>query len=345
MTEIVEVLVPRQFQWWTFLALSVRSDLQDKSIKFVRNFSLSRGPKVIDSQFLHRELHLLHNDLPTRIICWDADQSLSEIQGSIKDFIWKDIALWTVGNIDPCPMRNEFLFEQSAARYDARYLFSNKNISRFEFPNALGRLMIVRRMSFITAKVILQLVTKRQLTKAIAAQVVFCGQSGRETLRKYCSLSPEDERVLDNVQCCAFDQVLSVIRKCLQQAEACSSDKIKPVIIRSAVRFFSLCIVASSNLRTFFTFHPEANINLYQSKLLKHATFLDFGGINGSEHIYPRSADIILSNKQTVRLAPDTIYREEFQNNLEDWTELERRARMFSQRLQKDLFQRVAPFR
>jgi hypothetical protein len=55
----------------------------------------------------------------------------------------------------------------------------------------------------------------------------------------------------------------------------------------------------------FLNIYPDPNVNAYQAgTLFRKHTFLDFGGVNGDEEIYPRAADILFHQRETIRFDP-----------------------------------------
>ena len=75
------------------------------------------------------------------------------------------------------------------------------------------------------------------------------------------------------------------------------------IVIRALLRLIALrkvCEIAGRDI--FLNVFPEANINSYQAEMLfRRHIFFDFGGINGDETIYPRSADLNLFKRHVIR--------------------------------------------
>jgi hypothetical protein len=75
------------------------------------------------------------------------------------------------------------------------------------------------------------------------------------------------------------------------------------VVIRALLRFIALRTLATKlGNDLFLNFYPEPNINAYQAEMLfKSHVFLDFGGNQGDEAIYPRAADLLILKRKVIR--------------------------------------------
>jgi hypothetical protein len=73
---------------------------------------------------------------------------------------------------------------------------------------------------------------------------------------------------------------------------------------KAVTRIYVLSALVASDLKTHFVFYPQKSINIYQSSFLRRNIYLDFGGINGDELVYPRYADLLVRGKEPYRVAP-----------------------------------------
>ena len=78
----------------------------------------------------------------------------------------------------------------------------------------------------------------------------------------------------------------------------------RQIVTRALLRLIALRKLFEVRRRDIFlNIYPEENVNAYQAgNLFKRHIFLEFGGINGDELIYPRTADIYLQDRQTIRI-------------------------------------------
>jgi hypothetical protein len=75
------------------------------------------------------------------------------------------------------------------------------------------------------------------------------------------------------------------------------------IVLRALLRSLALRSLAEARQQEIFTnIYPDPNVNAYQAGwLFRKHIFLDFGGINGDEAVYPRAADILFHQRRTIR--------------------------------------------
>lgn len=307
----VEVLVPKTFVWWTFLALATDSSdhFGQLKLKFVTELSGRSHVVIVHSNLLDRLEEIVGYKPSVVILLWDGYQSYLDRKNAI-DTICRASQrvemrvvgdLWSGSDNQPLLHAIRHLFIQHRSAYNKR-IFSLKEMKRFEFPNRRDKLLIKYRPKLMTLKVLMQLLLSNRLMEYRRTEFVYCGSTGLETLQKFAG-----EYGIDP-DCCIQD--LGGIR-CesaflVQWVAAIARNKgnwAGEVVLRALLRLIAIRKLREvAGREIFLNIYPEANINSYQAEMLfRQHVFLDFGGINGDEAFYPRSADIAIHKRLSIR--------------------------------------------
>lgn len=303
----VEVLVPDKFVWWTLLALS--ADFLDhvREVSFVSEVSSSSDVVLADAHLLAGVVDSAKDKAKVIIVLWDGYQSYVECKPLI-DQVYKTarhVELRVVG--DPWHLSDNHalncrpMFCQDAALYDER-LLSSARMQKVSFDSQFSRLALINRSRLISLKVLMQILTGGLLTKYKRTRYVYCGQSGLLTLEKYAEQYgiSRDEFVGELT---GSDGELRFILRWISAVQTKSGYWANEMMLRALLRYVALrTLVASRKESIFLNLYPERNINAYQAGyLFRNHVFLDFGGINGGEAIYPRSADLLMHKRDVIR--------------------------------------------
>lgn len=303
-----EVLVPRTFVWWTFLALA--TDLSDpfKEVRFVKELNGRSDVVIVHSSLVERLSEMGDYKPFVIILLWDGFQSYLDCKTAI-DRVCSCASraelrvvgdLGSVGDQHPSVCKIRRLFAQQVDLYDKRIVHSNI-MKRFRFLGPWGKLGIKLRSKMMSFKVFVQLVLSDRLAEYRRTKYVFCGSTGLYTLQKFSrnyGLAPEHCAYDKGGIRCDGDFLLRWMTAIARERR----DSTDPIVIRALLRLIALRKLQEVAGRDIFlnTF-PEANINSYQAEMLfgRHI-FLEFGGINGDEAIYPRSADLHLFKRRMI---------------------------------------------
>jgi hypothetical protein len=305
-----DILVPKEFVWWTFLALAADPLSPFARMNFVPELSVSSDVAIIDSRLLPQDDDLLRKKSRVAVLLWDGYQSYLEHQELIDHarLLCQHFELHVVGSTSQIETRHSIsckpLFVQSGGIYN-KSIFSSERFRRFSFQEPSSRLALRYRSKVMNLKALSQLVTSHRLEQYKHTRFVYCGQSGLETLKSYAADYELGSIIFPTGMDADFSERpflskwLSAIRR---RADQWTND----IVLRSLLRWIALKRISEMRSQeVFLNIYPDPNVNAYQAGMLfrKH-TFLDFGGVNGDEKIYPRAADILFHQRETIRFDP-----------------------------------------
>lgn len=306
-TENTEVLVPRATAWWTFLALAADPSSPSEKIAFVSELSSKSGVAIVDSRLLPQDERLLKEKSRVAVLLWDGYKGYLDHQPKVDRVrdLAPNVELWIVGDlgdfqaVEPTPCKQLFVQEEGCY---SRSIFQAVSMRRFSFDNAFTKFEIVNRSSIISLKVLLQLLKKREWSHYARTKYVYCGLSGLEILEFHCARYGVETggSFHTMLEQCSRRELISRWVAAVQRRSQGWPDKI---VMRALLRFLGLsALLASGRQDLFLNLSPKTNKNVYQAgRLFKDHIFLDFGGINGDELVYPRAADILLQGRRTIR--------------------------------------------
>jgi hypothetical protein len=78
------------------------------------------------------------------------------------------------------------------------------------------------------------------------------------------------------------------------------------ILFKSFFRFFMIKYMESKEILTVIKY-PKEYLRIYNSKFYNRNYFIDFGGVNGYESLYPRMADIIYNQLQYFQFNQDEL--------------------------------------
>jgi hypothetical protein len=305
-----DILVPKEFVWWTFLALSADPLNPFARMNFVPELSVSSDVAIVDSRLLPQNDDLLRGKSRIAVLLWDGYQSYLEHQELIDRarLLCRHFELHVVGSTSQIGASHAIsckpLFVQSGGMYN-KSIFSPERFRRFSFQEPYSRRALQYRSTIVSLKALSQLVTSRRLEQYKHTHFVYCGQSGLERLKSYAADYELGSTTFPTGMAAEFSERpflskwLSAIRR---QADKWTND----IVLRSLLRWIALKRISEMRSQeVFLNIYPDPNVNAYQAGMLfrKH-TFLDFGGVNGDEEIYPRAADILFHQRKTIRFDP-----------------------------------------
>jgi hypothetical protein len=302
-----EVLVPRPFEWWTFLALAADPSSHFKHLAFVSRFSAESRVVIIDVRLLPETIHLLEDKALVIVILWDGYQTYREREVLLKRVarLVRKVELWLVGepaaiNIDSV-FRCRPLFAQKPENYKRETIFSAE-MGKVSFSRPLAKTALRYRSNLISAKVLFQLIHAKRVHEYLRTKYVYCGHSGLTTLQKYSAEYGIDRDWMPNSISDSFceSELVAHWAKALHRKEDYWANQI---VTRGLLRFIALRTLATHRGEDLFlNIYPEPNINVYQAGMLfKSHIFLEFGGSLGDEAVYPRTADLLFLNRKVIR--------------------------------------------
>ncbi len=298
-----EVLVPKEFVWWTFLALAADPHSPFHRIRFVSQLSPASDVAIIDSRLLAQDGALLRKRQRVAVLLWDGYQSYLQQQSVIdhaRDAV-RQFELHVVGSFAELQATHSIackpLFAQENGSYD-KSILSTKSLSRFSFEDLRWKLNILHRSKLLSAKASLQLISDGRISEYRQTRFVYCGQSGKETLKSYAA--DYGLNSLANSNDVSEREFLSAWLAAIHQRP---HQWTNGIVLRALLRLLALTRLAEARAQEIFmTIYPERNVNAYQAGwLFRKHIFLDFGGINGDEAVYPRAADILVHQRRTIR--------------------------------------------
>lgn len=348
MKTTLDVLVGRPYMWWALMAVLTNPRYENMDIAMLDEPRSGSGDLMVSSHLV--SVSGMSEELRRRrsaeVILWDGQRSFDELLGKLPA---EAIELWTaslaVVGQDPssalAKMPHHLLFTQSAAAYNDFPKRLGNLMERVTMPGR-ARLIIKHRLLGVAAK---HLLADPIPTLANRREIVFAGQSGRISLQHLLNTEKRDAaRLIREMQ--NFESLGKPIAFPIEHAielvlkqESLVADR-RRVALRALYRAYALSAVRDVGLPVRYIFYPHRNINIYQSPLLSRAVYLDFGGVNGDEQIYPRAADLLALRKDAHRVAMPESWSCPRQAS-EDVDQMHRSARNSLKSLQEALAQKL----
>jgi hypothetical protein len=305
-TAKAEILVRRTFEWWTFLALITDPLNPFAELSFVPSLSPSATTAILDLSYLSESLGALHDKTFLILILWDGYQSYHEQEALIER------ASHLVGHLELRPVGDMSNLEANP-HVSVRPLFSQHNdtytprtvregLRRVHFGRPFAALNLKHRSTLISFKVLLQLIGSRRWAEYKRTRFVYCGHSGLAALAQRApvyGMQPDEIPVDIMAEIC----VPELVARWLAAFRRNRGHWMNPTMLRGLLRFLALrALSAYRKPEIFLNIFPEPNINVYQAGMLfTNHIFLDFGGSHGDETIYPRSADLLVFQREVIR--------------------------------------------
>jgi hypothetical protein len=302
-----EVLVPRAFEWWTFLALATDPASQFEHLFFVSKLSPESRVVILDAGLLSEAIHLLKDKPLVIVILWDGYQSYRDKKALLiqaaqlaRKVELRFVGTPTAGEIDSV-FRWRLLFTQQPETYNSETIFS-AGLSKVSFSRPLAKTVLSQRTKLMSAKVIVQLIQAKKVHEYLRSTYVFCGHSGLAQLEKYSAHYGVDRGEMPKDTAGSFFES-ELVSHWMGAVHGKKGYWANQVVIRALLRFIALRTLATQiGNDLFLNFYPEPNINAYQAgALFKRHVFLDFGGSQGDESVYPRAADLLLLKRKVIR--------------------------------------------
>jgi hypothetical protein len=301
-----EILVPSAFEWWTFLALVTDPLNRFADLSFVSALSPAAGGAILDLGCLRQSMHMLQNKAFVILILWDGYQSYRAERALIDQasLLVEQLELRIVGDIsrfEDCPrLQHRYLFAQHGGAYTPTAV--SQGLRQVSFARPFAKLALRYRSQLISCKVLLQLVAKRRWKEYRQSRFVYCGHSGLAVLANHSALYGIQRDEIPE----SFTSELAEPEFVMRWLSALRSDSgcwANQIVMRGLLRFLALRILTKRrSADIFLNIYPEPNVNAYQASMLfRNHIFLDFGGTHGDEAIYPRSADLLLLDRNTIR--------------------------------------------
>jgi hypothetical protein len=297
-----DIVVPKEFVWWTFLALATDPQNPFRRIQFVSHLSATSDVAIIDSRLLPQDDNLLRQKRSIAVLLWDGYQSYLQLQSAIDHVrrVAQQFELRVVGSFHELETTHAIacrpLFPQAVSAYN-KSIFSRRSLSRFSFEKPSSKFALLHRSDLLSLKASLQLASSGRVSRYRQTQMVYCGQSGIETLKSYAAdygLTGGEGQDNASQREYLSDWLAAIHRRQHQWTNG--------IILRALLRWIALRQLADARQDIFMNIYPDPNVNAYQAGwLFRKHTFLDFGGINGDEAVYPRAADILFHQRKTIR--------------------------------------------
>ena len=114
-----------------------------------------------------------------------------------------------------------------------------------------------------------------------------------------------------------------LLQKAYRFAEQISHDELsfkarKCILFKSLFRLFCLSLL-SRYIKLVVLGYPEYYLRVYESRVYRRHTFLDFGGINGFESIYPRTADLSSNGAKWLQVDQELMRAAFNSTSPDDW--------------------------
>ncbi len=302
-----DILVPKEFVWWAFLAFATDPLSPFEHIHFVSQLSDSSDVAILDSRLLPQDDVVVSKKRLTIVLLWDGYQSYLQRQSIIDHtrHVAQQFEVRVVGDTSELENKHSIscapLFVQRSDVYDQSIL-SRERLKKFSFDEPFSRFALLHRSEMLSVKSFLHLATSRRLAKYKESEFVYCGQSGMATLQSYADEYGVGSVVFrDDAQARASERAF--LSEWLSAMHRRPDHWANRIILRALLRVIALRWLSESHdQEVFMNIYPDPNVNAYQAGLLfKKHVFLDFGGINGDEAIYPRSADILFHRRRFIR--------------------------------------------
>jgi hypothetical protein len=312
----LHVVVPRQFYWWTALALIAKEDLRTFHIHLRESIPVEPVSNLIVSSHYMREVgavDALRRATSAALLCWDGLQN---------------VRVWQSLHVDATDMArvgyfgvgcNRFTVQESLWRplYD-----QNDALYRGARPFDSPRLVVdgwAQRRALTWRRPLITLKHARQRPRDVLAprpRLVFAGQSGRWTLQHLIP-SPTSAIVRQAMrEIHSFEQfrqnmsfsLLDLVGALRGEEGLRGNDWY--LAAKALLRLETLAQLVRQTDRHTLLFYPAKNVNVYQSALRSDDIYLDFGGMNGDERIYPRYADLLVGKRTAVVVSapPEALY-------------------------------------
>jgi hypothetical protein len=303
-----EVFVSKTHTWWTLLAIAGGLAEGFDEVSFVKLLGRMADVVIIDAALIDEAIDRVHSRSLALVILWDGYQSYRKYEKAIEKLA-KHVAKVEIRSVgDPsewdakCEPRGcKVLFSQSKSAYDQDIL-SAERMKVISFPGTLTRYFVVNRSTLISCKVLTQMIIGGRFFDYMHTKFVFCGQSGLGTLHRYA-----EEYGIPPIECvhemggvrCDESFFVRWIGAVLRNKASWSNR----IVSRALLRLIALrALFKAREDEIFLNLYPARNINAYQAGLLfKHHAFLEFGGLNGEEAIYPRTADLAFHARRVIR--------------------------------------------
>jgi hypothetical protein len=239
-----DILVPKEFVWWTFLALSADPLNPFARMNFVPELSVSSDVAIVDSRLLPQNDDLLRGKSRIAVLLWDGYQSYLEHQELIDRarLLCRHFELHVVGSTSQIGASHAIsckpLFVQSGGMYN-KSIFSPERFRRFSFQEPYSRRALQYRSTIVSLKALSQLVTSRRLEQYKHTHFVYCGQSGLERLKSYAADYELGSTTFPTGMAAEFSERpflskwLSAIRR---QADKWTND----IVLRSLLRWIAI---------------------------------------------------------------------------------------------------------
>lgn len=320
------------YRWWLRLALAsdplhVSDDFAFRDGDWSRRADESRSI-IVDSRMINKSnAELVPSG--TVVVLWDGHLSIREMEDGVHDALLRnDVEFRVVGSHaleEVGAERARLLFSQERDNYPA----TKSRRHAFRSDSVRNGISLRARYQAITTKTVLQGAPLRHR----GAQLVFMGQTGTETLA-YVGMKVLNREIpkhsLDAV--IASGEVEKSLLRLLSEVRELGTQADYMVALKSVCRLVALAELDSRE-GVWLHLAPARNINLYQSRLRPGLGYLDFGGIHGSEFVYPRVADLLSLKKLVCGGHPPGMW----DSDLDDPAHLVSRARLHANEMASDL--------
>jgi hypothetical protein len=308
----LNIVVPRTFFWWSALAVLADPAFDRyRSVRFSSTLPQDEGDVWISSELAEEaNREALADRESLSILLWDGWQSHRRLTAAARvkhsDLVDR-VTYLAVGDSRlgrfPGGPASRLLFVQDERRY--RGLPHRIRAEGARLVSTRSESLTMRhRVGLLTAKHALR--EPRSVVQD-PRQVIFAGQSGRITLSRHPGAS-EGVRARFLQEVLEFETGTGRISTSIPEAvraflgEPGPADDAAALMINALTRVFVLERIARADIAHRMLFFPHSNVNIYQSRLLPSSVYLDFGGMNGSELVYPRYADLLALGKTVARV-------------------------------------------
>ncbi len=302
-----EILVPKSFVWWTFLALATDPSSQFEHLDFVSRISAESRVVVIDAGLLPETIHLLKDKALIIVILLDGYESYRQREALLLRAaqLARKVELRFVGELTASDIDSVFrwrpLFTQHPEAYNRRTIFS-AGMDKVSFSRPLAKTALRHRSKLLSAKVLFQLIRAKRVHEYLRTRYVYCGHSGLTAMERYAADYGVERDGIPNDIVDRFCES-EFVSRWVEALRRMEGHRANQIVTRALLRFIALrTLVTHIGNDLFLNIYPQPNINVYQAgALFKNHIFLDFGGSLGDEAVYPRAADLLLLNRKVIR--------------------------------------------
>lgn len=315
---------PRQYHWWLAMALTTNPAYRG----FARVELNQRAPlggedlllvasDVVTPSWLQSRPEVERG--PAHVVLWDGAKSFAQLCSRLAEGGRAPGPHWRYACVGDVP---DGLTEQQVYRvlsqdeddyhdYPRRF---RREVTRRLHADPRTKARLLARPHLVSAK---HLAQEPGRIARNGSEFVFAGQSGRMSLEYLADVAASSGRpttallaLIGQARDLERGGTLTTDLDDMAERlvdEGALSGSGAMLVVRSLLRLHTLDQLRRAGAPLVTHFYPHAMVNIYQSRWLPRNRYLDFGGMNGSERVYPRAADLLVREKAIVRVVAPAL--------------------------------------